>query len=242
LLRVTRLETLLRDRPAIHGDDGSDPMTHGLIEEGLALLERIVQPGWRTLETGSGFSTIILAANGAEHTCIVPNQPEVDRIRAYCADSGIDSRRVTFHVQPSERVLPGLELAALDLVLIDGSHSFPQVFIDWFYTATALAQGGRLIIDDIHVWTGRVLRDFLAAEPAWRVDDELGGRTAILTKVGEVDPDQLWTDQRYVLAKSGLGVTGKARMAASMVRHGHVAELAGHARSAVTGRVRARRR
>jgi hypothetical protein len=239
---MTRLEALLRDRPAIHSDDGSDPMAHGLLEEGLALLDRIVQPGWRTLETGSGFSTIILAAKGAEHTCIVPNQREVDRIRAYCADSGIDTRRVMFHLQPSERVLPALELGALDLVLLDGSHSFPQVFIDWFYTATALTRGGRLIVDDIHLWTGRVLRDFLAAEPAWRVDDELGGRAAILTKVGDVDPDQLWTDQRYVQARSSLGITGKARMVASMVRYGHIAELGGHARSAVGGRVRVRRR
>ena len=235
---MTTLQTLLRDRPAIHGDDGADPMTHGLIEEGLELLDRVVQPGWRTLETGSGFSTILLASKGVEHACVVPNQPEVDRIRAYCEGAGIDTSRVAFHVQPSERVLPGLELGELDLVLIDGSHSFPQVFIDWFYTATALKRGGRLIVDDIHVWTGRVLRDFLAADPGWRIDDELGGRTAVLTKVGDVDPDQLWTEQPYVVAKSGLGVTGKARMAASMLRHGHVRELAGHARSAVGTRVR----
>jgi hypothetical protein len=235
---VSTLQRLLVDRPAIHGDDGSDPITHGLIESGLALLEESVKPGWRTLETGSGFSTIILAAGGAEHVCVVPNQPEVDRIRAYCEGAGIDTSTVTFHVRPSERVLPELELGELDLVLIDGSHSFPQVFIDWFYTATALKRGGRLIVDDVHVWTGRVLRDFLAADAAWRVDDELSGRTAILTKVGDVDPDQLWTDQPYVVAKSGLGVGGKARMAASMLRHGHVRELAGHARTAVGARVR----
>lgn len=235
-MAVTTLDTLLADRPAIHGADGTDPMTHGLVEAGLRLLERDVQPGWRTLETGSGFSTIILAARGAEHTCIVPNQPEVDRIRAYCESRAIDTSRVTFHVLPSERVLPALDLGELDLVLIDGSHSFPQVFIDWFYTATALKRGGRLIVDDVHVWTGSVLRDFLRADAAWRLDDELSGRTALFTKVGDVDPDQLWTDQPYVVAKSGLGVAGKARMAASMVRHGHVGELAGYVRERVTAR------
>ena len=51
---------------------------------------------------------------GAEHTCIVPNQPEVDRIRAYCEERGIDTSRLTFHVQPSERVLPGLDARPLD--------------------------------------------------------------------------------------------------------------------------------
>jgi hypothetical protein len=49
-----------------------------------------------------------------------------------------------------------VELDPLDLVLVDGSHSFPQVFfIDWFYTAGALKIGGHLLVDDVHVWTGR---------------------------------------------------------------------------------------
>jgi hypothetical protein len=47
------------------------------------------------------------------------------------------------------------------------SHSFPQVFIEWFYTASALKVGGHLLVDDVHVWTGHVLRDFLLDEPEW---------------------------------------------------------------------------
>ena len=50
---------------------------------------------------------------------------------------------------------PTLELDALDLVLIDGSHSFPQVFIDWYYTQSALKVGGALLVDDVHIWTGK---------------------------------------------------------------------------------------
>jgi hypothetical protein len=241
LQRVTTLQTLLADRPAIHGEVGADLETFGLLEEGLQFLEQTVQPGWRTLETGSGYSTIVFAQRGAEHTCVVPNQPEVDRILAYCASRGIATDTLDFRVQPSERVLPTLDTGPLDLILIDGSHSFPQVFIDWFYTAQALKIGGRLMLDDVHVWTGRILRDFLAAEPAWRIDDELGGRTTLLTKVGEVDPDQLWVDQRYVFSKSHLGLPSMARMSWSMLRHGHTDKLAGHARIAVERRVSALR-
>ncbi len=230
---------LLQDRPAIHGEVGGELETFGLLEEGLRLIEQTVQPGARTLETGSGYSTIVFALRGAEHTCIVPNQPEVDRILAYCESREIPTSGLTFHVKPSERVLPTLDTGPLDLVLIDGSHSFPQVFIDWFYTAEALKVGGRLLIDDVHVWTGRVLREFLAAEPAWRIDDELGGRTTVLTKVAEVDPDQLWVDQRYVFGKSHLGVASMARMSWSMLRHGHADDLAGHARIAIGRRVSA---
>src|SRR5205823_5518543 len=109
----------------------------------------------------------------------------------------------------------------------------------WFYTAEALKIGGTLVLDDVHVWTGRILRDFLAAEPAWRITDELGGRTTVITKVAEVDPDQLWVDQRYVRAKSHLGAVSKARMSWSMLRHGHTDKLAGHARIAIESRLSA---
>ncbi len=232
------LQQLLEDAPAIHGGAGDDLITHGLLVDALEFIDRELPQGSRTLETGSGYSTILLAMKGAQHTCVVPNQPEIDRILAYCEQRSIDSSGLTFCVQPSERVLPTLDTGRLDLVLIDGSHSFPQVFIDWFYTAEALNVGGHLLVDDVHVWTGRVLRDFLAAEAEWTVVDELGGRTAVFRKVGEVDPDRLWTDQRYVLKKTGLGVPTVARQSISMLRHGHAGELASRVKDVARRRVR----
>jgi hypothetical protein len=232
------LQQLLEDAPAIHGGAGDDLITHGLLVDALEFIDRELAPGSRTLETGSGYSTILLAMKGAQHTCVVPNQPEIDRILAYCEQRSIDSSGLTFCVKPSERVLPTLDTGRLDLVLIDGSHSFPQVFIDWFYTAEALNVGGHLLVDDVHVWTGRVLRDFLAAEPEWTVVDELGGRTAIFRKIGEVDPDRLWSDQRYVLKKTGLGVPTVARQSISMLRHGQAGELASRVKEVARRRAR----
>jgi hypothetical protein len=234
------LEQLLGDAPAIHGATGEALLTHGLLEEALAFIDQTVRPGDRTLETGSGYSTILLAMKGAEHTCVVPNQPEVDRILAYCKRRSIDTARLSFHVAPSEGVLPGLELPSLELVLIDGSHSFPQVFLDWFYTGHALTVGGHLLVDDVHVWTGRVLRDFLIQEPEWTLLDELGGRTAIFAKTAQTDPDRLWTDQPYVLRKTQLGARTTVRQAASMVRHGHARELARRTRAVVGRAIRDR--
>jgi predicted O-methyltransferase YrrM len=220
------LDQLLKDAPPIHGPaGGTDLLTHGLLEEALRFVDATVGAGDRTLETGSGYSTILLALKSARHICIVPNQPEIDRIRAYCRDNCIADDGLDFHVAPSERVLPGLELDPLDLVLVDGSHSFPQVFIDWFYTAGALKIGGHLLVDDVHVWTGRVLRDFLAQEPEWTKLDELRGRTAIFRKDAEIDPDKLWTEQRYVMRKTGIGLPTMARQSVSMIRHGQGGEL-----------------
>lgn len=231
---MSTVDRLLREQPAIHGDAGAtDLLTHGLTPAALRFIERTVQPGDRTLETGAGYSTIVFAAAGAAHTCVVPNQPEVDRLAAYLETAGIGTEAVTFRVEPSERVLPALGPEKLALVLIDGSHSFPQVFIDWFYVADKLAVGGYLIVDDVHVWTGQVLRDFLISEPEWTKVDEYGGRTTIFRKAAEVDPDRVWTEQPYVMRRSRPSVVGRGRMAVSMLRHGQSRELRAMARDMV---------
>jgi predicted O-methyltransferase YrrM len=231
-------DDVLRDAPGIHGqEDAGELLTYALVPEALRLIERVVKAGGRTLETGAGHSTIVFIAAQCEHTCIVPDPVEVDRIRAYCEQAGASTERVSFHVGPSERLLPSLDLPELDVVLIDGSHSFPQVFIDWFYTAGALRKGGVLLIDDVHLWTGRVLRDFLRDEPEWEMVDELGGRTSVFRKMAEVDLDKLWVDQRYVARKSHLGPVSWLRMSASMLRHGHARDLPGHVRTAIRARL-----
>lgn len=216
------LDQLLTDAPPIHGD-----MTHALIPPALRRIAETVRPGMRTLETGSGHSTIAFALAGAEHICIVPSEDEIAAIRRYCDEHGVDLGRVTFHAQPSEHVLPALDPGPLDFVLIDGSHSFPQVFIDWFFVAEALREGATLMVDDTHVWTGRALRDFLAAEPGWQLETELLGRTAVVKKTAPADLNRVWFDQPYVARRTGFGrPLSKARQALSMLRHGQAGELA----------------
>lgn len=215
------LDTLLTDAPPIHGD-----MTHALIAPALERIVATVKPGDHTLETGSGHSTIAFALAGARHDCVVPDADEVAAIRRYCETHDVSLENVTFHVERSELVLPALDLEPLDVVLIDGSHSFPQVFIDWFYVADAMKAGATLVVDDIHVWTGRVLCDFLAAEPGWRAETELAGRTAVFTKVGDARLNAVWTEQPYVARKTGFGTArNKARQAWSMLRHGQARGL-----------------
>lgn len=223
------VDELIASQPAIHGDEaaGQERMTHGLSTPALRFLAATVEEGQRTLETGSGYSTIVFAAAGSEHTVVVPNEFEGGRIREYCAAAGIDSSRVTFHFEPSERVLPQLPADPLDVVLIDGSHSFPHTFIDWFYTAHRLVVGGWMLIDDVHLWTGRELRDFLVADPAWERETEFLGRTALFRKVAETDSDVLWTDQPVVVRRSGLRTRARVQQATSMLRYGQRDELAG---------------
>ena len=215
------IDQLLAEQPVIHGD-----ITHGLIPEAIEYIGRTVKPGDRTVETGSGHSTIAFALSGARHDCIVPDPDEIAAIRRYCDGEGISLDQVTFHADVSERVLPTLDLGELDLALLDGSHSFPQVFIDWFFVAGPLKPGGTLLVDDIHLWTGWVLRDFLSEEPGWELVTELRGRTAVFRKTDGWDPNAVWNDQPFVAKRTGFGKPrNKARQAVSMIRNGQAGRL-----------------
>src|SRR5215212_8450377 len=81
----------------------SPPLLHGngqrylgLAWKALEWLEANVQPGMRTLETGSGASTIVFAARGAQHTAITPAPEEHEKIADYCRAHGISTENVRF--------------------------------------------------------------------------------------------------------------------------------------------------
>ena len=229
------VDELLRDPPAIHGV-ADDPRLYGLNADALRFIERTVQPGDATLETGSGFSTIVFAASAAAHTCVVSNADQVSRITAYCERQGMSLDHVSFEVERSEKVLPRLDRTPLNLVLLDGSHSFPQVFIDWFFVAERLVVGGHIVIDDVHLWTGKVLRDFLKAEPGWTLVSVLGGRTAAFRKEEGVDVGRDWTRQPYVAARSRWAVMPKARIVGATLMSGDLAEVGRIVRRVIKGR------
>jgi glycosyltransferase involved in cell wall biosynthesis/predicted O-methyltransferase YrrM len=191
------LESLLRDVPSIHGGGA---ITYGLGEETLRFLDARVQRGSRTLETGAGMSTLLFAYKGADHVCITPSADEAERLRAYCRARGVSLDGTRFIVEFSQAALPKLEIAELDLALIDGGHGFPVPFVDWFFMAPRLRIGGLLVVDDTQLWTGGVLRDFLMAEPEWRLETRFP-RGAAFRKIADRIAKE-WNEQPYVLARS----------------------------------------
>jgi hypothetical protein len=217
------IRELAATAPKLHGET-----THGLVAAALEWIDQRPRPQ-RTLETGCGLSTLVFIGRGDEHVCITPNADEPARVRAYCEEHDLDAGGVTFLIEPSEVVLPSLQVEPLDLVLIDGSHAFPNVFIDYFYASRLLAVGASLVIDDIHLWTGSVLKDFLLAEPEWALVKEWDGRTVAFRKLQ--DPRVCdWFDQPFVMQRS-TPWRMRARMAASLVGQRDFATLANCARA-----------
>ncbi|MDD5194875.1 MAG: class I SAM-dependent methyltransferase [Candidatus Omnitrophica bacterium] len=161
----------------------------------------------KTLETGAGLSTVIFALRGANHICVVPSKEEVDHVIEYCAQCKIPTQKINFYIERSENVIPALKFNGLDLVLIDGRHAFPTPFIDWYYTCDALKIGGKVIIDDTNVWTGRILKDFLLLEPEWKLIKDVPQRAAAFMKLKEGSHSKEFHLQPFVMLNSDIKTT-----------------------------------
>ncbi len=191
------LQELIGDPPIVHAGG-----THvwALRPEPLGFIWDMVQPGWKTAETGLGVSTAAFALKGVRHICITPNQEEVARLREYCAARALALDQVRFVVAPSQDAVPDLPETELDFVLIDGGHGFPVPFLDWFYLAKRLKVGGLVMIDDTQLWTGKVLVDFLDREPGWQ-RETVFPRTAVFRMTAPFTNHD-WVTQPFVVRRS----------------------------------------
>lgn len=167
------IDELLATRPPVHMVEGR-AQDWGLEQEALGWLAENVLPGWRTVETGCGYSTILFGLKGTDHTVVSPDPGEHDRIREWLAARGFRGDRIVWSADFSQDVLPRLPDLPLDLGLIDGAHGFPAPFLDWYYIADHLREGGYVVVDDVHLRTGQVLKDFLSAEDGrWALEAEM---------------------------------------------------------------------
>jgi predicted O-methyltransferase YrrM len=192
------LEELLRLQPKFHLDEEGQPISWGIGFDVLEFLDDRLSEAHTTLETGAGMSTVVFALNGCQHTVITPAERESVLIREFCEEHRISLSALEFVQERSEFALPHLQCGALDVALIDGRHAFPTPFIDWFYTAARLRKGGLMMIDDIQLKTGEILRDFMMADPRWRQVEELG-KTSVFEKLRDDVHEGEWNTQPYLL-------------------------------------------
>ena len=193
------LDTLYTEWPSFHGETKADA-NWAMQRDPLEWLCGRLRPGMKSLETGCGYSTAVLAAAGMDHTIVAPFRREVERIKDWCSRHDTDTSRLQYREGLSQDILPQLLDGGFDAVLIDGDHAYPAPAIDFYYTAELLKPGGYLLVDDTQLTTGWDLRAFLLAERArWRVvyDD---WKTSIFRKVtnGPAVRGISWVDQPYV--------------------------------------------
>ena len=171
--------------PGLHGADEY----WGLAWAALEWLERNVRPGWSTLETGSGASTIVFAAAGARHEAVTPDAGEESGSAPAVSSSASTRPTSRSGSAPRTRCWRDGSRDLLDLVLIDGAHGFPYPILDWWHLASPRpASAGTVLLDDAYLPAVAAIVDFARSSDAWRVEDAVSFRTARLTKLADEPP------------------------------------------------------
>jgi predicted O-methyltransferase YrrM len=206
------VDRIFAEPPRIHAMDTSDDPALGVWStdhDCYVLLAGHIGPGKRTLETGSGVSTVLFAAAGARHTSVTPAHAEADRILAYCAEQGIETGSLEFEIGCSDEVLPRLPDEQFDLILIDGNHGFPTPILDWYYAASRLRSGGLLVIDDIQLPAVAHLCAFIDRDPRWNTFSR-SDKWIAFTRINEGLLRQDWFEQPSYAATSNRGLVIRA--------------------------------
>ena len=202
------LNTILSHPPKLHEYSGQLISDWRIDNKTCFELNNRLKAGLKTLETGAGLSTIIFAANGCRHTCITPDKAQVDRIQDYCRSADIDTSEVEFVIAKSSDIIHQLPRSEFDLILIDGCHNFPTVFVDFYYAAKILKVGGTLILDDMEIYTCQLAARFVQSDPGWNVELKTN-RVAFAIKISDTI-DKEWCHQQFVVRRSSVRTLARA--------------------------------
>ncbi len=197
---MSDLSSFITDPPIIHG--GGTSTVHHISRQTMEVINELSRDGKRTIETGIGFSTLIFTLNKCMHTSVAPVQQEVDFLKKYFDEHAIECSKTRFIVEKSEIALPGMLDEKIDVAFIDGRHAFPTPFMDYYYLSLMLEKGGYLLVDDIHLWTGKILYDFLLHDDHWTLYKNILNRTAVFKKESLIDHSEWWRQQPYLVKKS----------------------------------------
>lgn len=183
-----KIEKILTARPRLHqwGDGGLDDIFLRRYVKQLAALREEVGP-LQIIETGAGLSTLLfLAREPARLVSIAPDAELQSRIFAAAEQFAVNVRPLEFVCAGSQDALPEITRnQRFNCALIDGDHSFPMVFVDFFYMNRALGAKSSLTIDDVHLGSGRELFQVVRAQPEFEIDF-LVWKTVVFRKIKEL--------------------------------------------------------
>jgi len=164
---------------------GFDRACHVVSKEVLRYLASIIKPNNVTLETGGGYSTVVFAACSLKHICVNPDITANEMIRSFLQKHGYACEHLEFIEDSSDKGLPTLNLEdKVNVALIDGNHSFPFPIIDWHYIDCFLKRGSKILIDDTHINSVKILSDFLLSESSYKYVTTIG-KCTVFEKIND---------------------------------------------------------
>lgn len=195
------LDSILANPPKVHDWSTSGELSaSGLPNETFKFIFDNFKSGTKTIETGMGVSTAVFTAAGASHVCVNPDLDEHKRLLDYLKENNVSDAELTLVGKPSDQVWEEYRNTSFDCVLVDGCHGFPIPYMDWYFFCLSMKNGGYVIIDDCHLWTGRVIKEFLMSEDAWELVEPKTYKTSIFKKVKDFDFNKEWNKQPYQVA------------------------------------------
>lgn len=190
------VEALIESRPQITKDLDGKFQNWTLSPGALRYIWETVEPGSVTLETGCGKSTVLFAMRRCVHVYIDPCLGIVDRLMDFCREKGVQIDMIFGYEERSEDHLPRIN-KAVDFVLIDGRHAFPTPIVDFAYAGTLLKVGGRLMLDDVDIWSVKLLVQFLHSDSNWKFVHAPTPRQAVYEKLSVGSFTCYWKDQAF---------------------------------------------
>jgi hypothetical protein len=192
---------LLADLPKLHYWGGAEQVggLNAVIgERMIAEFERYEAP--RVVETGAGATTLLFCClEPASLTSIAPSAELHDRILAEAAERAIDVDPLCFLSERSEVALPRLasDGERFDVGLIDGSHNWPSVFVDFCFINMMMPAGGTLFVDDVHLYSVSQLYFLLRQQEEFEYIS-LESKLATFRKLVDRPFLPEWTGQPYI--------------------------------------------
>lgn len=190
------VEALIESSPQITKSLDGRFQNWTLSPDALRYIQETIEPGSATLETGCGRSTVLFAMLSCRHTYIDPCPGIIDRLKDFCQEKKVQTGTLFGYEGRSEDELPFLD-RDLDFVLLDGRHAFPTPIVDFSYAGAMLKTGGRLMLDDVDIWSVKLLHQFLSHDLNWELVAAPTSRQVVYKKLGEGTFTNYWKDQAF---------------------------------------------
>lgn len=202
------LEKIYTERPKFHYWDNAwqdGGMSNEMLQVCTKYASVANKNGPVIIETGAGLSTLAFLASGARKVFSIATDHSLkDRMFAWCDKAGLPTENLNFIVEHSEVALPSIVLqgnAFVDMVLIDGGHGWPTVFVDFCYGNYALKKGGIIAIDDNHLYSVNELVNFLIAQDGFMFLESIYNKLFFFRKEYETRLLPDWGGQPYIKSK-----------------------------------------
>lgn len=213
LTETTAFDRYLSNMPMLHSWDGGKTWNSGGFDQThLKRLHTFLKSNLPSspviLETGAGNSTIsFLFLEPKRLVSIAPDAQLFDRICSYCEAERISLAALEANVDGSEWVLPRMateirnEAPILDFALIDGSHNWPMVFVDFCFVNQMLKTGGYIMIDDIQLHSVKELARMLSEQPGFELALDLG-KSLVFRRTSTYEYGGDWASSPYIVRKT----------------------------------------